>query len=244
MRKEEIVAFLEENQEIAKSIEKMANRYSLTDFVKLDQECKDYFENEENEKIGKITGCLYNEREDRLLLESNLITPRLKEEYLKFLCNLIGEKNEDNKLLYIVAYHYLTMYKQIGYELVEANNSPSRFLGNKISRLGKINLDDYQKLFNESCSNIIPCIGINDLEYYHEIYTQLDWYDSSTKYFSLINSLLKFGCMVSKHDFDKEFKRRLDLFVFRYKAIYTTEFLFTYMDKESKEKVINSLINL
>ena len=50
--------------------------------------------------------------------------------------------------------------------------------------------------------------------------------------------------MVSRYDFDDEFERRLDLFVFRYKIIYTTEFLFVYMDRETKEKVINSLINL
>lgn len=243
MRKEEIVAFLEENQEIAESIKKIAKRYTLADFMRVDKPCKNYFENEETE-VSKITGCLYNEREDCLLLESNSVESRLRDDYMEFLVNLIKEKNENNKIFYIVAYHYLEFCKQIGYCLTEAEDSPFPFMGDKISPLGKSNFEEYIKMINRKFCNIISYIQIDDLEYYHKIYRNCGRHYHSTKYFSLIDYKISCGYMVSRYDFDNEFERRLDLFVFRYKAIYTTEFLFIYMDKEATEKVINSLINL
>lgn len=243
MRKEEIDEFLEKNKEIGQSIEKIASRYSLADFVRADKPCKDYFENKEIE-VGKITGCLYNERENYLLLEPNSVELRLRNEYMEFLVNLIKEKDENNKVFYIIAYHYLELCKQIGYWLIEANDSPFPFLGDKISPLGKSNYEEYKRLMNKEFCDVIPVIGMNDLEYYHKIFKNCGKHHHSKRYFSLIDYIIPCSYMVSRYDFDDEFERRLDLFVFRYKAIYTTEFLFVYMDRDSKEKVINSLINL
>lgn len=243
MRKEEIDEFLDKNQKIAENIEKIAGKYKLSDFVKVDKPCKDYFQKEETD-IGEIRGCLYNERESYLLLQPDSVEQRLTREYMDFICDIIDISNEHQKIFYIVAYHYLSLCKEIGYYLTEADKAPFRFLGEKISPLGQSNYEKYQKYQEGRLFNIIPWIIIDDLEYYNKIYNNFSSHYHSTKYFSLINYMIPCGYMVSSYEFDSEFEKRLDLFVFRYKAIYTTEFLFIYMDREAREKVINSLINI
>jgi hypothetical protein len=53
-----------------------------------------------------------------------------------------------------------------------------------------------------------------------------------------------FDNIISKYEFDNRFEQMLDLFVFRYKAIYTTEQLGRYMYSDVKEKIKKSLVDI
>lgn len=244
MVREEIDQFLKDNQEIAREIEKIATKYTMTDFVKVGRECKDYFDNEGELEGAGIYGCLYNQREDHMLLDMDDVERRLVHEYMEFLYKIIKENDDTDKVFYIVAFHYLSLCKEIGYDLTESDRAPFPFLGEKISPLGKSNFEKYKEILNGGFINILSCIGIDDLAYYNKIYRNCGYHHHATKYFSLINFEIRSSCLISRYEFDYEFKRKLDIFVFRYKGIYTTERLWTYTDSETKKRVKESLTNI
>ena len=47
-----------------------------------------------------------------------------------------------------------------------------------------------------------------------------------------------------ENEFDCEFEKMLDLFVFRYKAIYSTDRLRPYMFTDEKEKIKKELMDI
>ena len=59
MTREDIDRFLSENEDIASSIKSIAEKYKLSDFIKVEENCRAYFVN--NEKLGENTlyGCIY-----------------------------------------------------------------------------------------------------------------------------------------------------------------------------------------
>lgn len=89
-----------------------------------------------------------------------------------------------------------------------------------------------------------PFFTEKDLVYYNTIYRECGYHHHATKHFSLIKYIVGFDELVSKYEFDFEFEKILDLFVFRYKAIYATDRLSPYMYSDVIEKIKTSLIDI
>lgn len=56
MLREEIDEFLNLHKDIADTIERISKRYVLSDFVKADEACKQYFKDKGESNIGEIHG--------------------------------------------------------------------------------------------------------------------------------------------------------------------------------------------
>ena len=243
MTREDIDRFLSENEDIASSIKSIAEKYKLSDFIKVEENCRAYFVN--NEKLGANTlyGCIYEEREGYLWIGIDSAKQRLTNQYMSLIHDILRENGID-KVFYIVAYHYLTLCKQYGYQLTESNDAPFPFIGDKISPLGKRTYENYKKMIDDRLYGLFPYLSEKDLYYYHRVYPGCGYHHHATKHFSLIEDMLGSRYAVGSYEFDDEFERKLELFIFKYKAIYTTECLSVYMTKEAKEKVIKSLVDI
>jgi hypothetical protein len=153
-------------------------------------------------------------------------------------------KETIDKNFYIVAYHYLTLCKQLGYQLTAANDAPFCFIGEEMSPLAKENYKKYEEISGNRLYRLLPFFTEDDLVYYNTFYRECGYSYHSTKHFSLIEYIMGFDNIVSEYEFDNRFEQMLDLFVFRYKAIYTTEQLITYMCSDVKDKIKKSLVDI
>ena len=246
MLREEIDEFLNLHKDIAATIERISKQYVLSDFVKADEACKQYFENKDESNIGEIHGCLYNEREKRLRLDIESPDSRLTIEYMELLTDVISIKEDINKVFYIVAYHYLTLCKQLGYKLTEADRAPFPFMGPEMSPLAKRNYKKYEEFAESRLDGIVYFFSEEELLYYNTIYRECGYHHHATKHFSLIGYLLDLNHTVNinRYRFDYGFDQILDAFVFRYKAIYTVERLGKYMFPDTKERIMKSLADI
>ena len=67
-------------------------------------------------------------------------------------------------------------------------------------------------------------------------------YHAATKHFSLMDYMININIDIDCINFGYSFEILLELFVFRYRAIYTEDRLFTYMISDDENNVINKLI--
>lgn len=246
MRKEIIDEFFTNNEEIKQRIKRISENYTVSDFVKVTEDVRDYMQNKDASGVDGVYGCIYNVRKGYLRLNIESVESRLTNEYLDYLKDILKANEEIDKAFYIVAYHYLTLTKQLGYVLTATNNSdaPFPFIGEEMSPLGKNNYLNLCEILNGRCFSIVNYIGEDDLKYYNSVYRECGWYYHSTKHFSLIEELEGFVKMVSRCEFDYEFEKVLNLFVFKYRAIYTGERLHSYISREKEEKVISNLVDI
>lgn len=246
MRKEDIDEFLSEREQIKQRINRISENYSISDFVKVTEIIRNYLQNKELEKVDCIWGCIYNVRKGYLRLDIESVESRLTKEYLDYLREILMSEEDIDKVFYVVAYHYLTLAKQLGYQLTAANNynAPFSFMGDKMSPLAETNYNKIYKLFDDRLFGIVNLFDKKDLIYYNKVYRELGYTHHATKHFSLIEYLEGFAYVLSSYEFDFEFEKALELFIFRYRAIYTEERLHLYMRREVKDKVISELVDV
>lgn len=243
--KEYIDDFLKNNEKIAKEIKDLSKHYCISDFVKVQDTCKEYFETGKESEIKGVYGCIYQERDKYLRLDVESPERRLTEEYLEFLHNLLTDKEVTDKVFYIVAYHYLSLGKHMGFQLSAANNAPFPVENKKeLFPLGKTNMKKLKDVTEGRLFSIVGYFSDSDILYYHNMYSEFGYHHHATKNFSLLAKLDEFHLIVNKYDFGYRVRDSIDLFVFRYKAIFTTDRLHMYMFREVKEKIINNLVDL
>lgn len=246
MTKEVIDDFLSENEQLKQRIKRISQNYSISDFVKATEIIRDYIQNKESENVHGIWGCLYNIRKGYLRLDIESVESRLTNEYLEYLREILMSEEDIDKVFYIVAYHYLTLAKQLGYQLTGANNhdAPFSFMGDEMSPFAETNYKKLCKIFDDRLFGIVNYFNKEDLIYYNKVYRELGYTHHATKHFSLIEYLEGFAYVLSSYEFDFEFEKALELFIFRYRAIYTEERLHLYMRREVKDKVISKLVDV
>lgn len=246
MTKESIDEFLSNNETIAQNIKKISENYSISDFVKVSKIIRDCIQNNTDTKVDMITGCIYNIREGYLRLDNESVENRLTREYLDYLLEILMIKENVDKVFYIVAYHYLALAKHLGYRLTATYNSvaPFPFHGTEMSALARRNYQNLQKTVEDRLFFVFNDFSEEDLKYYNNIYTECGYSYHATKHFSLIENLEGFVPVVSRYAFDYEFVKVLNVFIFKHRAIYTDEQLHVYIYRETKEKVINELVDV
>lgn len=236
MTKECIDDFLTKNESVVQNIKRLAEKYSVEDFVKAEKLILEYFETGVSLENQRISGCIYNVRNNSFRLNIESVESRLTIEYMEFLHDILTTREEIDKVFYILAYHYLTLCKQLGYQLTVADNAPFPFFGKRMSPLAKANYNSFKKIFEDRLYGVARCFDEDDLVYYNQCYRECGDHHHACKHFSLLKELVGFEFVVSKYEFCYEFERALNLFVFQYRAIYTTERLHMYMDREAKER--------
>ena len=244
MTRECVDEFLAENEKIAQAIKRIAENYSVADFVKVAEPVRAYVQDSENKKVDHISGCICNIRKGYLHLDMDSVEGRLTREYLEYLMEILTEKEEIEKVFYIVAYHYLTMLKQLGYQLTAASNAPFYLFGEEMCPLAKKN---YKILYEKMEGNLFALVSHlyeDDLLYYNKVYRECGYSHHATKHFSLIENMVGFVHAVNRYEFDYEFEKALDVFIFKYRAIFTNQRLHVYMYREDREKVVSELVDV
>lgn len=237
MTKECIDKFLMKEESIAREIKNIAENYTIEDFVKAEKTIQEYFETGIEPENVRIEGCIYDIRKGYFRLNIESVEQRLTIEYMEFLMDLLTMQEEIDKVFYIVAYHYLSLCKQVGYQLTEANNAPFPFLGDKMSPLAKTNYRSYQKIVDDRLYQVVRHFSESDLSYYNYCYRECGYHHHACKHYSLLQELVSFEFVVDRYEFRYEFERALKLLVFQYRAIYTTERLHIYIGPETKERI-------
>lgn len=239
MTKECIDEFLAKNESIIQDIKRVAKNYFITDFIKSEKVIQEYFESGILPDNKRISGCIYNIREGYFRLDIESVERRLTIEYMEFLHDIMM-RGEIDKVFYIVAYFYLTLCKQLGYQLTVANNAPFPFLGKEMSPLAKKNYESFNKIREDRLYGIVRHFYVKDLEYYNNCYWECGYHHHACKHFSLLQELTGIEVVVNRNEFCYEFECLLKLFIFEYRAIYTTEHLYLYMDHEVKDRIKRS----
>lgn len=244
--KESIDAYFSENDQFVQRIKRISENYSVADFVKVTESIRAYLQKESPAKVDTISGCIYNIRKGYLRLNIESVESRLTNEYLDYLLDVLKIKGDVDVVFYIVAYHYLSLVKQLGYCLTGDNNSNAsfHFFGEEMSVSAKKNYERLHEMYNGRLYSILNYINEDDLIYYNKFYRKCGYTHHATKHFSLIENLDGFAPVVNRYEFDHEFEKALNLFIFKYRAIYTDEKLHLYMYPEMKEKVISELVDL
>ena len=243
--KESIDSFLMNNEEIAKGIKNLAKNYYVSDFVKVQKTCKEYFETGKELGKNELYGCIYNERDDEFRLNIESPERRLTNEYLEFLHEILLDDNVFDKVFYIVAFHYLSLGKHMGYRLTTANNVPFPVESKReIFPLGKRNLKKLEEIREDSLFDVVRCLRESDILYYYNMYSEFGYHHHATKHFSLLAYLNDFDLMADRYDFEYKVGDAIDLFVFRYKAVFTKDKLGLYTSsdiKDNQEKLGKSI---
>lgn len=140
----------------------------------------------------------------------------------------------------------MTLAKQLGYQLTAYNNDSAcfPFEGDKLYPLAEENYKKVHKIFNDNSIRIFRHFSKDDLMFYNKIYRELGYTHHATKHFSLIEYLEGFVYVLSRYEFDYEFEKALELLIFRYRAVYTSERMHLYMRREVKDKVISKLVDV
>jgi len=248
MQKEDIDIFLSENKQIEQRIANISKKYNMTDFVKITKEIRDYLQHKKPINIKIISGCLYNKREEYFKFYADSVERRLTTEYLEFLLSLLETSEKIDKVFYIVAYHYLTLAKQLGYDLTFKDSSPFSFMGDEMSLQAKSNYNILRLLSNDKLLTKVKDIEYfteDDLAYYNKIYRECGYSHHATKHFSLINYLDDFSCVLNTSYFDYEFEKALNLFIFKYQTLYMPQDIHYYLlCPKEKDKMIHELVDV
>ena len=244
MTKECVDEYLAKNEKIAQDIKRIAERYLISDFVKVTKPIQEYLQDNEYMKVERINGCLCNIRKRHLRLDMDSVESRLMKEYLEYIMNILTTKEDIDKVFYIVAYHYLTMLKQLGYQLTSAKEAPFPFWGNEMSPLAKKNYKCLQEIMDGRLDYVISYFSEEDLQLYNNAYRECGDSYHATKHFSLIEHIVGFVQVVDKYNFDYELTKVLDVFVLNYRAIFTNKRLHMYMYKEEREEVVRELVDM
>jgi len=203
MVKEDIDIILNEYPMIKTQIERLAQNYTLEDFI-LDNNNKIAMNNSD------FQYSIYNIRERYTYDNSDMVRFRLGRLYVDFLHNEVLFENNIDKIFYIVAYHYLTLCQHFGYTLTLSDNV---IFASQKNYLQYLQIKEY---LSYPLSNLIPTINKEDCEFYEKCF-RIDKHHYATKYFSLLDELIGAPKIIDKWRFDYEFQKLLNLFVFEYR---------------------------
>ncbi len=242
MTKEIIDEFLCNKEDIKNRIKDISKKYTINDFALFSDKTRDYFKNDVKEELYGVYGCLYNLREKILKFDLESYEQRLLNEYMELLIQLLESDEMTDVVYYIIAYHYLSLCEDIAYTLTIDDKSPFPFMEKEISPLAKERLREYKEISHGQLRKLFNHLDEEDLIYFNRIFLELRKHHHATKHFSLINSIINIRIEVGKYDFDYSFVELLNLFIFSYRVIFTEKELFIYMNSETKEKIINGLV--
>ena len=240
MKRENIDVFLEKNKNIVTKIETITKKYTLADFVKTDECFRDFVKETKKSETNELYRYLYSERQD-CILEEDSVSTRLVNEYTELLYEILTSKEKIDKVFYIIAFHYLTLCKELGYKLTAQNNAPFPFLSDKMSPRAQSNYKKYEKIFEGDLYNLYNYLSKDDLNYYSKIFQEFGEHHHATKYFSLLNYIVNFDYMVGRYGFNRMFEQSLDVFIFRYKIIFIIKRIWSY---ECKGKIKDLLVDI
>ncbi|EHR31817.1 hypothetical protein HMPREF9709_01806 [Helcococcus kunzii ATCC 51366] len=244
MLKQDIDNYLLQHTELKKRIEKISKKYKLSDFVLVTENCKKYFETRE-ENIDRLTGVIYERREDNFRLDIKSSEARLSREYLGFIHYILINKEVDNKVFYILYYHFLCFGKDYGYKLTDSSNCPfPTFHSEGLSPLAKDRIEIWNNKDLHVFKDLVSYFYESDVLFFNDFYMNFSAHHHATKNFSLIVNLIGIPIFVNKHMFFDIVELLIDSFVFNYKAIFMTEALSIYSTNEQFDKVKNSLVSL
>ena len=136
--------FLHNEKEIYHFLDRLANRYRLNDFVIVDGATKEFLLDKGKEGFEGAHECIFYYRLKQLRLDYDSVENRLIPQYLDFLWMVLTL--EEDKVKYILAYHYLEMIEQLTFKLTISSDAPFLFGGDMISPRGKMGYDSYKEI--------------------------------------------------------------------------------------------------
>ncbi len=238
--KEIIDEVLTNHEDIKQSLLLIAKKYRVKDFVLMSRQAKDYFNGCLTADID-IYAYLLNQREKYLLINTDRVEERLLKEYIGFIGSLIKTCDEDNIVFYIIAYHYLMMCKEIAYILLKSKNSPFPSLAWELSPRGKEKLNKYRDTLSDIGYHGFDLFSERDLLFYNSIFYELKCHSSQTKQFSILAYYLEMITKINQYRFNDSFICIVDLFIFRYRVIYTEKQLGLYAGDKEMMEIIRDL---
>lgn len=234
--KELIDRVLAKYEDIRKSVSLISRKYEFKDFILLSRRARDYFIEGQSIDIS-INGCLLDNR-DKILLDNNdRVAGRLQQEYVSFLAELMRFEDEDNIVFYIIAYHYLLICKEIAYKLSISKSAPFPNEGYKLSKVAADKIKKYRDALHDIGYSGFDFFTEKDLLFYNSIFFELKCHSSATKYYSILDYYLDMRISINRYKFDDAFIQMIDLFIFRYRVVYTDKKLkqCIYDDIDEKE---------
>lgn len=105
----QIKAFLANNEQTSQRIDKIAENYTISDFVEVTDSIREFIDN--NSECKDIRYHIYDVRNDCTRENDNAKEACMTNHYARYLYKLLLSKNE-KAVFYIVAYHYLLLNKQ------------------------------------------------------------------------------------------------------------------------------------
>lgn len=243
--KQDIDNYLLQHLELRKIIEERSKKYKLSDFVLITEKCRKYFETGEENIDSSINGLIYEFREDYFRIDIESPEQRLSREYIGFIHYILINKEIENKIFYILSYHFLCLGKDFGYKLTANSSSPFPILdGEELTPLAKkrINIWNCDDLY--IFKDLVSFIHEKDVLFFNDFYKNFSNHHHATKHFSLISTLICCPIFVNKNIFYDVAELLIDSFVFNYKVVFMSESLNIYSTKGERDKVKNSLIPL
>lgn len=240
---ETITEFLNNESQMAKRINNLVPFYNTSDFIKVDKSIYNYDRKTVEISKGTVYGCLYNTRRKELDFGVDNVEGRLMREYLDYLIDVICSKEDIEKVQYILAYHYLTMVKQRGYQLTVESQAPFAYSGNDITPWGRDNFVKYKGAYYGSMKSLLPYLTEEKIKNYNRIFFQYRYHDWAVKHFSLAE--YKLNCETIDEDcFDDGFERLINNFIFKYRAAFTQSDIYEWMPTEEKNEVVEALVDV
>ena len=240
-----ISEFLQNEKRENDFIDKLAGTYTLNDFVLVDMDIKSVLEDENTDGFESIYGCMYCCRGRYLNLDIDSVEHRLTNMYLDFLWNVLAMEDEKEKVRYILAFHYLGMLEQLAFQLTVSSGAPFHSWGEELSHIGKQLYDSYKEVREGRLRDLIPYVSEEGIRKYNRIFYQYRYSYHNAKHYSLLEyKLNRERIMGTEWEVEEGFIDMIDLFLFRYKAIFVTERLSAFMPTATREKVIESLVEV
>ena len=247
MTVETIKEFLDKESREAEYITKLSAQYSIDMFVKVDERVKAYIESGGKTSIEGsrgAAGCVIDKLNKRLCLYGDTVEHRLTYEYMEYLMDVLLTEESIDKTLYVVAYHYLAVINQQGYQLTVADNAPFSFWGTEMDPRCENQYKAYCDVNFGELHKMVPYIAKEDLLEWNRIFYQYGYENHATKHYSLLEYVVCGEKIIGKYELHCEFETMLNAFLFKYSAMYTAERICQYMPTKMEEEIIDSLVEI
>lgn len=243
--KETITDFLQNEITENAFLTSLADKYTVSDFVMVDKAIKESAAGKYSKVLGSVYGCMYNCRDNYLCLNADIVEQRLTKMYLEFLRDVLSMEDEKEKVRYILTFHYLGVLEQLAFQLSVSSGAPFTFLIEEQSPRGKQAYASYMEVWKGDLHGMIPYISEDGIRKYHRMSCQYRYSALNAKHYSLLEYMLNQDRITgSEWGAEEAFVDMIDLFVFRYKAVFVKEMLCAYMTVPDCGKVIESLVEI
>ena len=133
----DIDEFLYNEKEESVFIKQLSEKYCLNDFVMSDNNIKSFLAKKRESAFRELYWGIFNYREREICFYDDIVENRLAREYSDFAWNLLEDGGDRNKVTYFIAYHYLTMLKQVALILSNKEVSFSKQYEEKIYNINR-----------------------------------------------------------------------------------------------------------